>query len=143
MPACDGYSHEGIARVRRRAREQRVRLAAREQRGQLFQQAQQLYDLHLRQGMLQQFFEIFDLLLLPPRARRTRSHARRETRMRHRRTRMPRGPHAGVLALPCAHSMCVQYVAYRHDTPHGMRARGAYETSVFEHYGATSTTDVT
>ena len=42
-----------------------------------------------------------------------------------------------------ASSMYVQYVAYRHDTPHGMRARGAYETSVFEHYGATSTTDVT
>ena len=88
--------------------------------------------------------ELIDVLLLPPRARRALARTR-DAHTRRRRTRMPRGPHAGVHALPCAHSMCVQYVyvAYRHDTPHGMRARGAYETSVFEHYGATSTTDVT
>ena len=39
---CNGYTHVGFARVRRRAREQRVRLAAPEQRGQLFQQGLQL-----------------------------------------------------------------------------------------------------
>ena len=44
VTARDGYSHEGIARVRRRAREQRVRLAAREQRGQHFQHDLQLYE---------------------------------------------------------------------------------------------------
>ena len=48
VTARDGYSHEAFADVRQRAREQRMRVAAPEQRRQLFQQAQQLYDLLLR-----------------------------------------------------------------------------------------------
>ena len=44
----DDDSYVASEGTRQRAREQRMRVAAPEQRGQLFQQAQQLYDLWLR-----------------------------------------------------------------------------------------------
>ena len=78
---------------------------------------------------MQLFFEIFGLLLLLPRARRalaraeTRARAAGASRARSAVREGVRGPCAVCrcmcgLAPPRAHGM--QYVAYRHDTPHGM-----------------------
>ena len=122
----DACSRAAFARARQRARGQRTRLAAPEQRGHFFNSFFKLSTISFYMG---QQLEIFGLLLLLPRARRalaraeTRARAAGASRARSAVREGVRGPCAVCrcmcgLAPPRAHGM--QYVAYRHDTPHGM-----------------------
>ena len=102
VTARDGYSHEAFADVRQRAREQRMRVAAPEQASSTFSTSSSAVRL-AAQGMVQQFFEMIGLLLLPPHSRRAPARAAMRVRV----------AAAAAQVTACVHaSMCIVLMMY-------------------------------